>query len=164
MKKLVAMILMTAMLVGVSITAFATSVTVPGSLEDDIKVYATYEAHDPESPVYEVDIYWGVMNFTYYASGAEDSGVAGVWSATGNNIGIENNSLVGVDASFTYVPLTDYESVIGTFTSDSISLTAPASDLESSTGYVSLSLSGILEDENAVTTQIGSVTVTLTTQ
>ncbi len=164
MKKLVAMILMTAMLVGASITAFASAVVgVPGEYSD-IDVYATYVEHDPESPVYEVDIYWGVMNFTYYASGAEDSGVAGVWSATGNNIGLENKSLAGVNASFTYVPVAGYEGVSGTFTSDTISLGAASSDQEPSTEYVSLSLSGILTDTTANLTEVGSVTVTLTTQ
>lgn len=163
MKKLVAMFMAVAMLVGVSSTAMAAEVGVPGEYSD-IDVYATYVEHDPDAPVYEVDIYWGAMSFTYYASGSEESGVAGVWTATGNNIGLENKSLSPVDASFTYVPLTGYESVTGTFTSDSISLTAPESDLEGSTGYVSLSLGGILTNTEANMTEVGGVTVTLTAQ
>lgn len=73
MKKILATILALTMIVGMSLTAFAATVTFTGDTgTQSVPVSAAYSKNDTtnrDKIVYSVDVTWGDMNFAYQADG-----------------------------------------------------------------------------------------------
>lgn len=124
--------------------------------------------------VYNVDITWGDMAFTYTAeagtwnpanhtyTGAE----GGVWTVDkdgGNTITVTNHSNTGVTAAFSYAADTDFTGITGTFDNASLNLeSAVGTTVEAAPkATTSLSLAGALGSTTADNTKIGTITVTL---
>ncbi len=120
MKKIISVILTAAVVLGISVTAFAETTT--GKIEGDIRTASTvikaqYEIED--TPViYSVDIEWtGFEGFTY-KSGSKGTWVPADkkyinssearWEKTGV-IKITNNSNTNIEASSEFLPMEGYE-------------------------------------------------------
>ena len=101
MKKMLAMILALAMVLSMSVFAFAADVTTNGNTDSDVKV--TVNGNDTK--VYRIEIKWEALEFTY-TMGAWDTQThqygAGTWSAA-KTIAIINHSNADVTAMANYV-------------------------------------------------------------
>lgn len=166
MKKLLAL----ALTLSMSTTAFAGTT---GSDNDPqtIDVKAQY-SNTVETPVvYNVDIKWGSMNFTYTVSGKKiwnsnthqyTNNTSDNWSANDNVITVTNHSNTAIKTNFTYTKGSSYESVSGSFSKSSFTLpTAEGKTTDNSllTETTALTLSGTLDETVTNLTKVGTVTV-----
>lgn len=169
MKKIAALILAIAMLMAMSTTAFAATIT---GGDQTIDVEAKYQDNTSSAPVYSVDITWGAMQFTYTESGSmtwnpgnhtyTDSTTAG-WTATGNTVTVVNHSNASITASLAFDAFDAYNTVTGAF--DIASKTLKAGEVD---GYdtadkvtATLTLDGTLAETVTKFTKIGKITVTI---
>ena len=177
MKKKTALVLTLAMVFSLApLSAYADTIgTAGGTASHDVT--ATYRADSSGGAggkVYNVDIAWGDMAFTYTAAagtwdpanhtytGAE----GGVWTVDkdgGNTITVTNHSNTDVTAAFSYAADTDFEGITGTFDNASLNLeSAVGTTVEAAPkATTSLSLNGALGSTTADNTKIGTITVTL---
>lgn len=175
MKKVLALILAVALILALSVTAFAATITTNGGT-DSAPVYATYVSGGEEKIVYSVDISWGDMTFTYTdASVGEWDGSShsytdeteATWAVStsgANEITVKNHSNTAIIAALTYTPGEDYKDVTGSFDSAKLSLaTAVGTEVNAApSATAALTLSGALDDSVSEKTQVGSVVVTIT--
>lgn len=180
MKKKTALVLTLAMVFSLApLSAYADTITaIGGTASCDVK--ATYRADSSGGAggaggtVYNVDITWGDMAFTYTAA-------AGIWDPTthkttgaeggawtvdkegGNTITVTNHSNKGVTAAFSYAADTRFAGITGSFDNALLDLpTAVGTAVdEAPKGTASLTLSGALDSATADNTKIGTITVTL---
>ena len=180
MKKKTALVLTLAMVFSLApLSVYADTITaVGGTASCDVK--ATYRADSSGGAggaggtVYNVDITWGDMAFTYTAA-------AGIWDPTnhtytgaeggawtvdkegGNTITVTNHSNTGVTAAFSYAAADGFGDISGSFDHDSLTLqTAVGTAVEAAPkATTSLSLNGALGSTTADNTKIGTITVTL---
>lgn len=169
MKKIAALILVIAMLMAMSTTAFAATITTG---DQTIDVEAKYQDNTSSAPVYSVDITWGAMQFTYTESGSmtwnpndhtyTDSTTAS-WSASGNTVTVVNHSNANVTASFAFEVLDAYNTVTGKFDVASKTLKAGEVDSYDTADKVTttLTLGGSLAETVTGFTKIGKITVTI---
>ena len=177
MKKKTALVLTLAMVFSLApLSVYADTITaVGGTASCDVK--ATYRADSSGGAggtVYNVDITWGDMAFTYTAA-------AGIWDPTnhtytdakggawtvdnkdGNKIKVTNHSNAEITASIDYTPAPGYDSISGSFDKTSLVL-ATAVDTEVSNApndSAALTLTGALGSDTTANTTIGTITVTL---
>lgn len=177
MKKKTALVLTLAMVFSLApLSAYADTIDrVGGTASHDVK--ATYRADSSGGAggtVYNVDITWGDMAFTYTAA-------AGIWDPTnhtytgaeggawavdkegGNTITVTNHSNADVTAVFNYAAASGFEGISGTFDNASLALESAVGTAvaEAPKGTASLTLSGALDSATADNTKIGTITVTL---
>lgn len=169
MKKLTALILAIAVLMAMSTTALAETITTG---DQTIDVEAKYQDNTSTAPVYSVDINWGAMQFTYTESGSmtwnpddhtyTDNTTAG-WTATGNTVTVTNHSNASVTASLAFEAFNTYNTITGAF--DVASKTLKAGEVD---GYdtadkvtATLTLDGTLAETVTKFTKIGKITVTI---
>lgn len=180
MKKKTALVLTLAMVFSLApLSAYADTITaVGGTASCDVK--ATYRADSSGGAggaggtVYNVDITWGDMAFTYTAA-------AGIWDPTthkttgaeggawtvdkegGNTITVTNHSNTDVTAAFSYAPASGFEGISGSFDKESLALeTAVGTEVANAPkGTAALTLNGPLDSNTPANATIGTITVTL---
>lgn len=171
MKKLTAAILSLALILSLSVTAFAA--TNDGATGTDIDVNAKYVDGVATATKISVDVTWDAMEFTYTVSGTKTWDAAkhdytvstsGAWSASGNEIRVTNHSNTAVKAAFSFEALAAYSTVKGIFSENELSLPTAegkAVDAAELTGKTALTLSGTLDKSTTAMTKVGTVTVTI---
>lgn len=176
-KKKSALVLTLAMVFSLApLSVYADTITlVGGTTSCDVKAtYTTDTSGGAGGTVYNVDIAWGDMEFTYTAAaGVWDPAThtitgadGGTWSATntgGNQIKVTNHSNTAVTATFSYAAASGYEGISGSFDKTSLDLaTAVGTEVSNAPNdSATLSLSGALDSATAASTKIGTITVTL---
>jgi len=110
MKKIISMMLMLALVMSMSVTAFASDL---GGSKD---VTAKYEQSETEDPIYNVDLNWGDLTFTYTETVEkvwnpethtyETTVTGGSWDKTEAKITVTNHSNVSVVVSMSVTPVT----------------------------------------------------------
>ena len=180
MKKKTALVLTLAMVFSLApLSVYADTITaVGGTATHEVK--ATYKAGSSGgeggagTPVYNVDITWGDMAFTYTAAagtwdpakhtytGAE----GGTWKVDkdgGNTITVTNHSNADVTAAFSYAAAPGFDGISGTFDNASLALkTAVGTEVANApSGTAALTLDGALGSDTTANTTIGTITVTL---
>ena len=180
MKKKTALVLTLAMVFSLApLSAYADTIDRVGGTASH-NVTATYVdgssggAGGAGTKVYNVDITWGDMAFTYTAE-------AGIWDPTnhtytgaeggawavdkegGNTITVTNHSNADVTAVFNYAAASGFEGISGTFDNTSLALESAVGTAvaEAPKGTASLTLGGALDSATADNTKIGTITVTL---
>ena len=180
MKKKTALVLTLAMVFSLApLSAYADTIDRVGGTASH-NVTATYVdgssggAGGAGGTVYNVDITWGDMAFTYTA-------VAGIWDPTnhtytdakggawavdkegGNTITVTNHSNADVTAVFSYAPAEGFTGISGSFDKDSLGLkSAVGTEVANApTGTAALTLDGPLDSNTPANATIGTITVTL---
>ena len=180
MKKKTALVLTLAMVFSLApLSAYADTIDRVGGTASH-NVTATYVdgssggAGGAGGTVYNVDITWGDMAFTYTAE-------AGIWDPTnhtytdakggawavdkegGNTITVTNHSNADVTAVFNYAAASGFEGISGSFDKDSLGLkSAVGTEVANApTGTAALTLTGALGSDTTANTTIGTITVTL---
>ena len=180
MKKKTALVLTLAMVFSLApLSAYADTIDrVGGTASCDVK--ATYRADSSGGAggaggtVYNVDITWGDMAFTYTAA-------AGIWDPTthkttgaeggawtvdkegGNTITVTNHSNTDVTAVFSYAAAEGFTGISGIFDNASLALkSAVGTEVANAPkGTAALTLDGALGSDTTANTTIGTITVTL---
>ncbi len=172
MKKITTILLALALVLAMSITAFAATIE-SNSGSQDIDVSAKYVDGVSAPTRYSVDVTWGAMEFTYTVSGTKvwdpethtyTTSTQPAWTASGNTITVTNHSNTDITASFAFSALTAYNTVTGSFSSTSLTLpTAEGKAVNDAvlTGKTSLTLGGTLASDITVFTNVGTVIVTI---
>lgn len=171
MKKALSLVLALAMIMSLSITAFANETGVEAG-SYNTEVIGTYvEGSDSNGTVFSVDIKWTGMNFTYYAekgpvwntndhtySEAEPAR----WEGTGT-ITVTNHSNTRISATPVYAKESGYESVEITFGTDKLTLVSADIDNTAVSDTITVtpggSLPAISNETNSA--KIGTITVTI---
>lgn len=169
MKKIISVIVTLVLVLSMSITAFAAE-------NSTHTVTGTYAASGEAATVYNVEIAWGSMEFTYEVpadiwdgeSHSYQSGGAAQWTyAEGaNHVTVTNRSNAAVNVAVT----TDTASsgITASVTNSSFQLGSAAEGAttevsgNATNGVASITLSGELTNKKADKSVIGSVTVTIT--
>lgn len=167
MKKLIALLLVIAMVMGVSITASATTVEAPGDVNMDVtgSYVAGYESN---GIVYCVDIAWENLDFTYYAEkGAvwnpETLKYSNVekahWAEGTGTITVTNRSNTKITAVPEYTPEDGYQNANMSFDTALLRVASAESGTAQS-GTITVTPSGYLPamEESAT---IGVITITI---
>ena len=173
-KKLTAVAMTGMMVLGMGTSVCAATPITPSKGTGTKDVQATYTTDEKAETVYNVEIAWGDMQYTYKIASEGnwnpvthqyDSASSGEWSCAegANQVTVTNHSNAEVKATFTYEAKSDYESINGTFNHSEKTLetaegTEPSSAPE---GTSMLSLSGALDKNVTNPTTIGTATVTL---
>lgn len=180
MKKKTALVLTLAMVFSLApLSAYADTIDRVGGTASH-NVTATYVdgssggAGGAGGTVYNVDITWGDMAFTYTAeAGIWDpakhtytDAKGGAWAVDkegGNTITVTNHSNADVTAAFSYAAAPGFDGISGTFDNASLALkTAVGTAVEAApTGTAALTLTGALGSDTTANTTIGTITVTL---
>lgn len=177
MKKKTALVLTLAMVFSLApLSAYADTLTaVGGTATHEVK--ATYKA-DPSGgaggTVYNVDIAWGDMAFTYTAAAgtwdpakhAYTGAEGGTWAVDkegGNTITVTNHSNADVTAAFSYAAAEGFTGISGSFDKESLALkSAVGTEVANApSGTAALTLDGALGSDTTANTTIGTITVTL---
>ena len=107
MKKIITLLMALAMVMSLSVTAFASDL---GGSKD---VTAKYEQTEDEKPVYNVDLNWGDLTFTYTETVEKvwnpdthtyDTTTTGSWDKTESTVTVTNHSNVSVAVSMSVTP------------------------------------------------------------
>ena len=171
MKKIFTAALVFVLALAMSVPAFA-AVRSDGG-KQDIDVNAKYVDSVDIPTVYDVDIKWGAMEFTYTVSGTKAwdpekheymVSTSGAWTANGNEITVINHSNTGIKADFAYEKESGFDAVTGSFSQNS--LTLPTAEGKATTdaalvGKNALNLTGTLANDKTALTKVGKVTVTI---
>lgn len=172
MKKLLALTLACALALTMSAAAFASTVETDGGTQD-IDVNAKYVDGVGTPTVYDVDVVWGAMEFTYTVSGTKTwnsenhqytVSTSGTWAANGNEISVTNHSNTGIKADFIYEKVTGFDTVTGSFSQNSLTLpTAEGKAVNDAVlvGKTALTLGGTLASDKTALTKVGTITVTI---
>ena len=173
MKKLLTIALTLALTLSLFVPAFAATTVTENGGNQSIDVNAKYVDSVDIPTVYDVEVAWGAMEFTYTVSGTKtwDSekheytvSTSGAWTATGNEIAVTNHSNTGIKADFTYAKAAGFDAVTGSFTQSSLTLpTAEGKETTDAalTGKTALTLGGTLASDKTAPTKVGTVTVTV---
>ena len=173
MKKLLTAALTFALALSLCVPAFAATTVTQDGGKQDIDVNAKYVDSVDTTTVYNVDVSWGAMEFTYTVSGTKTwnadthnyaVNISDAWTATGNEIAVTNHSNTAVKADFTYAKATGFDTVTGTFSQSSLTLpTADGKAVNDATltKKTALTLSGTLAGDKTAPTKVGTVTVTV---
>lgn len=169
MKKATSFVLTMVMVLSLGCTAFATEVN--NGAKD---VTATYHPGSTSDTIYNVDVSWGSMEFTYTAPAQgtwnpethnyDNPGITGTWTCDtdANKISVTNHSNTEVSVVLAYQSALEYTAITGAFDKERLELaTAVGTEVASApSASAVLNLNGELEEsETAVT--VGTITVTL---
>ncbi len=174
MKKQISLLLSLALVLSLSVTAFAAdgSGSVGRNDSQDIPVTAKNTGSSTDTPVYSVDISWEDMTFTYSATTTRtwnpdthtytSSGTRS-WNKTTAAVTVVNHSNVDVDVSIEYAGVAD-TGVTGAMdiTSDTLAAGKENKYSEADSGVYTLTISGAPNasvSESGI--QIGTITVTI---
>lgn len=171
MKKIFATIIALAMVLAMSVTAFAAEDTgnKPGDSQD-IDVTAKTESSTTTPTVYSVDISWDSMTFTYSESGTKTwnpenhtftTSTSGGWDKTTANVTVTNHSNATVDVAVTYSAV-DGTGVTGTITNGTKTLAAGVENAYDAADKLVATLTISGEPTATVTSEgvkVGSITV-----
>lgn len=144
-------------------------------------VIGSYEDGQPAETVYQIDISWGSMEFTYTGAGEGtwnpdthtfSGGTAAGWSCDtdANKVTVTNHSNTAISATLSYAAASSYSTVTGSFSetsgvaNDSIINLATAEGTtvaNAPKAEAFLQLSGALNSSVTTKTVIGTATVTL---
>lgn len=173
MKRLIVILTVFAMLLTLSVSAFAGTITADGGSE----------AHDvtgifvqPAGKAIYVTVSWGDMKFKYTPDTQawdhnqhiwKDGGATGTWTpvtAGQNTVTVQNDSSCAVKAGFTYGAKANYSGVTASFDKSELSLDAPTYNDPTShpSGTAVVALSGSINGDVAADTVMGTITVTIT--
>lgn len=174
MKKILSLILALALVMSLSVTAFAAE-TNDGSQNTSIDVNALYSDGVSTPEVISVNVEWGAMSFTYSVSGTKTwdatkheytTNSNAAWTATGNTVTVTNHSNVAVKAELSFDADAAYNTVTGSFDKATLlldsgdGLTYANADKDTAT----LTLAGTLADSVKTSTKVGTITVKITKQ
>jgi len=161
-------------------TSDATTNITDANRSDSRDVYVTYQTGESSATIYSVDIVWESMEFTYTAASEgtwnpsthtfiDVEGAS--WSFENNKITVTNHSNTAINATFSYAPAANFDTVSGAFVGvDNKALTDATLTLSSAvdstldeapSGDAFLSLSGELPSRLETQTICGTVTVTI---
>ena len=107
MKRIITLLMVLAMVMSLSATAFASDL---GESKD---VTAKYEQNESEQPIYNVDLNWGDLTFTYTEtvekvwnpdSHPDATTTTGSWDKTESTVTVTNHSNVSVAVSMSVTP------------------------------------------------------------
>ena len=175
MKKILSLILALAMVMSLSVTAFAAETTNDGKNNTSIDVNAMYSDGIATADTISVNVEWGAMSFTYSVSGTKTwdatkheytTNSTQAWAATGNTVTVTNHSNVAVKAELDFAALDAYNTVTGSFDQSELlldsgdGLTYDNADKETAT----LTLDGTLDSGVTTSTKVGTITVKITKQ
>ena len=172
MKKIIAIILALALVMSLSITAFAADLN-EGAKTGDVTV--NYTKGKDGGTIYRVDVIWGSMEFSYTSEAKGvwnpethkyDEAAPAKWECAkdANKIAVTNHSNTKVTVSLTYNQAESYSDVKGTFDVPSLTLeSAEGTTFEKAPAASAfLTLSGDLDEGVEKTTvTVGTITVTL---
>lgn len=179
MKKMITSVVVAAMLLSTSMTALAATIdTAQGTASKEVTATYVNEVTTPD--VYDVDIAWDAMEFTYTISGTYvwdseaheyQDNTSTAWTSSENTVTVTNHSNKSVTATLTY-DNAENDAITGEFsyeasdldTSDGITLaTAEGTAYENADAFVAtLTLDGALSETETEGFQlIGYVTITL---
>ena len=173
MKKILSLILALALVMSLSVTAFAA--TNDGTENTSIDVNAMYSDGVSTPDVISVNVEWGAMSFTYSVSGTKQwdatkheytTNSNAAWTATGNTVTVTNHSNIAVKAELAFTADTAYNTVTGSFDKAELlldsgdGLTYANADKETA----KLTLAGTLADSVKTSTKVGTITVKITKQ
>ena len=174
MKKILSLILALAMVMSLSVTAFAAE-TNDGKNDTSIDVNAIYSDGVNTPDVISVNVEWGAMSFTYSVNGTKQwdatkheytTNSDDAWSATGNTVTVTNHSNVAVKAELSFAADTAYNTVTGSF--DKTVLLLDSGDgvayENADNDTATLTLDGTLANTVTTTTKVGTITVKITKQ
>lgn len=171
MKKMLTIALTLTFALSLGTTAFAA--TIDESRKQDIDVQARYKDSVDSPTVFNVDVSWGEMAFTYTVSGSKTwdpekhdytTSTSDEWTATGNEITVTNHSNTAIKTDFTYTPANGHNTVTGSFAPQSVTLpTAEGKNLTDATltSKSALTLGGTLADTTTNLTKVGTATVAI---
>lgn len=177
MKKLAAMAMTGAMVLGTGATAFAAELpadAVTGNTTHDVN--AVYEATAAADTIYSADITWGSMAFTYTVADEgtwnpqthqyDGASAAGTWTCDqdANKVTVINHSNAPINAAFAYTSEAAYSTITGTLdkTTAVLATAEGTAVAEAPSASSVLTLSGKLGKNVNTLTKVGTVTVTLT--
>ena len=108
MKRIITLLMVLAMVMSLSVTAFASDL---GESKD---VTAKYEKNESEQPIYNVDLNWGDLTFTYTETVEKvwnpdthtyDTTTTGSWDKTESTVTVTNHSNVSVAVTMSVTPI-----------------------------------------------------------
>lgn len=172
MRKGIASLLTCSMVMAMTSTVYASEGSSNvGTGDQTIDVSAKYSDNTESPIVYNVELTWEAMEFTYAVGGTNvwnpdtheyESDVSANWIANGNKLTLTNHSNAEVNASLQFNADEMYNSVKGNFDNSEVVLpsaenkTVDASELTSTSA---LSLSGSLNSDVTELTKVGTITV-----
>lgn len=166
MRKIISTVLALALMLSLSVTAFASEL---GGSQD---VTAKYEKTETEEAIYNVDIQWGELTFTYSETTEKtwnpdthtyDTDVSGGWDKTETTIKVTNHSNVAVDVAMSVTPVAG-TGVDVTLTGGSATLAAGVEgDVDGAASVTGkLTISGTPNSTvTAAGVKVGEITVTI---
>ena len=175
MKKILSLVLALALVMSLSVTAFAAETTNDGENNTSIDVNAIYSDGVATPDVISVNVEWGAMSFTYSVNGTKQwdatkheytTNSNAAWTATGNTVTVTNHSNIAVKAELAFTADTAYNTVTGSFDKAQLlldsgdGLTYANADKETA----KLTLAGTLANTVTTSTKVGTITVKITKQ
>lgn len=173
-KKLTAVAMTGMMVLGMGTSVCAAEPITPSKGAGTKEVKATYTTDEKADTVYNVEIAWGDMQYTYKIDSEGkwnpdthqyDNASVGEWSCTdgANQVKVTNHSNAAVKATFGYTAVEGYTGITGKFDKNTEDLaTAEGTGVESApTKTATLTLEGALDKNVTNPTTIGTATVTL---
>lgn len=172
MKKIISLILALAMVMSLSITAFAAAVVSNGGT-DSADVKGTYSSTATVT-VYSVDISWSGLEFTYNGAyegewdpgtHSDNDGTAAGWAEGKGTITVTNHSNTGITAVPTYKAATGYESASMNFSTNSLAVATADNGVDGEAGTavigtITVTPTGTLP-EGTSGAVIGTITITI---
>lgn len=172
-KKLLAAALVMVLAMGLSVTAFAETLNVPGSKSFDVNGSYKGTAKD----VYSVDIEWGSMNFTYETTGEKEwnpetheynvsEGDTWKFDEHANEVKVTNHSNKPVSVEFSFAKEADkgnYEGALSVTGSKQLAAGVEHKPQEADNVTCALTFTGTLNYVEQQSTKLGEITVTLNT-
>lgn len=172
MKKSAIALMGLACTLAVSSFAFASSPITSTGGTGTQDVMGQYHTDDDADTVYNVDVAWDSMAFTYTVASegtwnpsthSYDSASEGSWSETDNTVKVTNHSNAAVNVTVRYAAESSYSGITGSFSNGSFQLaTAEGTEVGSAPNKTAaLTLSGALDKSVTDSTKLGTATVTI---